>query len=402
MKIAFTTNILLCLCLFSCSSRDTKHENRSNERVSSAQAANPNDSSSPKSQGDWALIHSKEASIPLDEITTNTGMYMHYVPATKWVCVTGMTDAVRLFIYDWETKQLLHNLKFDLEGPNGIGGLTEALVVNADTIFVKGARPNSIYLTDISKKIKNEYKLKDKPTAFQSLANIFYHKHSIMGFLYPVVNYKYNVMDLSNRNLFKIDLRTKNFSILPVEYPNLLKSPSNAWSNEQFTPEIAANRSQLVLSYPALDSLYLYDMNSKYQGVTKYARSIYKTYEAKPYKVADIREIYKIYASTCYYFYLKYDPYRKVYYRFVLHPFEVGKKQLNQFEVVYARPFSIQILNEKLEVIGETLFEKDKYYIYDHFVNEEGLWISTCHPNNPQTDENTLRFELFSLVKNEK
>ncbi len=91
-----------------------------------------------------------------------------------------------------------------------------------------------------------------------------------------------------------------------------------------------------------------------------------------------------------------YDKFRKVYYRFVLHPTKPDEP-----DYLHGKPFSVIILDEKLAIIGETKVFKEKMYYSNYFVAPEGLYISQNHIENPEVNEDKLNFRLFELIKNE-
>ena len=60
--------------------------------------------------------------------------------------------------------------------------------------------------------------------------------------------------------------------------------------------------------------------------------------------------------------------------------------------------FSILILDSELNVIGETLFEKEKFLPDNLFITEAGVYLSKNHPDNPDLEEDYLSFALFELL----
>jgi len=60
-------------------------------------------------------------------------------------------------------------------------------------------------------------------------------------------------------------------------------------------------------------------------------------------------------------------------------------------------PFVIMVLDNDLNVIGESYFEKGIYLPSNFFINEEGLFISLNHPDNPENSEEYFRFQKFFL-----
>ena len=96
---------------------------------------------------------------------------------------------------------------------------------------------------------------------------------------------------------------------------------------------------------------------------------------------------------------LIYDKYRKVYYRFVYLKADLdGEKNYLNIWQYGRKSFSIMILNEDFDVIGETRFPDFTYISTLHYIGKDGLYLSDSHYKNPSFDENKLRFRRFKLV----
>ena len=96
---------------------------------------------------------------------------------------------------------------------------------------------------------------------------------------------------------------------------------------------------------------------------------------------------------------LMYDKYRNVYYRFAEMPCELAKDETHyDTHAPKAREFSVIILNDKFDIIGETKFPGNKYFYRMSFVGKDGLYISENNLANPEFDENKLVFSCFKLV----
>ena len=98
------------------------------------------------------------------------------------------------------------------------------------------------------------------------------------------------------------------------------------------------------------------------------------------------------------YWHLMYDKYRKVFYRFVRHPYEFPADRNAQFDEDRGRIFSIVILNAKYEIIGETTFPGHTYNYTLCFVGKKGLYISLNNQDNPIFSEDELFFQRLELV----
>jgi hypothetical protein len=100
---------------------------------------------------------------------------------------------------------------------------------------------------------------------------------------------------------------------------------------------------------------------------------------------------------------LVYDKYRNVYYR-IAYPGGEMEEDVNYLEIYRTgrKKFSIIILDENLNVVGETLFPEYTYMSNVLFIDENGLHIRTNHSKNPEFNEDVFIFDCFELTKNQK
>ena len=100
------------------------------------------------------------------------------------------------------------------------------------------------------------------------------------------------------------------------------------------------------------------------------------------------------------YFHLLYDKYRHVFYRFARMPFAVLPAAASPMGEDSGREFSIIILNDRYEIIGESKFPGSTYAYRLWFVGKKGLYLSLNNQENPCFDEDKLMFRCFSLQEN--
>lgn len=98
------------------------------------------------------------------------------------------------------------------------------------------------------------------------------------------------------------------------------------------------------------------------------------------------------------YMMILYDSYRDVYYRFAIHG--IPKNRVNGgFNTASDLPFSVIILDNNFNKLGETYFEPATYSPKDSFVGKEGLYISTHNKRSDQgMNEDLMSFLIFNLV----
>ncbi len=144
-------------------------------------------------------------------------------------------------------------------------------------------------------------------------------------------------------------------------------------------------------------NLYYADSeNSKLKK--KGARSRFLTDEFENYPSSGNRlESYKYLSVSQHYESLIYDRYRKVFYRFCYPKVDLEDETDIMKSRLFPSLFSIMILDDNLNIVGETLFNDEKLLANNAFVAKEGLYISLNHTDNSKNNEDYLTFQLFEL-----
>lgn len=94
-----------------------------------------------------------------------------------------------------------------------------------------------------------------------------------------------------------------------------------------------------------------------------------------------------------------YDKYRNCYYIFYMKRNENPDAGRNLFLKLQYPDCFILILNKDFKHMGEVFLPDNTYSFQFSFITPDGLYISEDHPNNPDFDEDFMRFRLFKLEK---
>lgn len=174
----------------------------------------------------------------------------------------------RLFLNSLEEKEKNIELIFDVEGPYGVGNVTDFYLHNFDSIFLVDRYSYLLSLVDSSGKVKISYRLKksegNKPDEVSSLPftlkgrDIRLADGSIYIPTVPDIDPYQNAY--KNKNLIvKVDLSDGKIEYLlgfPTSFGNeFLGGP------DHFLPSITAfrNPNEFLISYPTSDSVYFFD-----------------------------------------------------------------------------------------------------------------------------------------------
>ena len=186
---------------------------------------------------------------------------------------------------------------------------------------------------------------------------------------------------------------------LPYPFPALVKEnepvSGNVWSCSR-----VFNGKEFVYSFFYDENIHVSNVDHTHVRKYKITSKDIRNVEIEKRRFDDRYEYAKFnYGAQCY-GNLIYDPYRNLYYRFAYPkvdledgPDYIGLTSLGR------KKFSIIILDERFNVIGETMFPEWTYCPTVLFVHRDGLYLCNNHPMNPSFNEDILSFECFEVRK---
>ncbi|GHU54501.1 hypothetical protein FACS189411_01260 [Bacteroidia bacterium] len=151
-----------------------------------------------------------------------------------------------------------------------------------------------------------------------------------------------------------------------------------------------------IYSFDYDENIYIADINHTTLRNIK-AKSRYIDHVENP------DDLYLTIEQSCmnpHYDNLVYDPYRQVYYRIAQPKIKWDKgTNVQEFIDYGGKNFSIIILDNNFNVVGETMFPDNTYNPRALFIREDGLYISSSHFKNPDYSDDWFVFQRFDLVK---
>ena len=311
-------------------------------------------------------------------------------------------NASEISIYKLSGSTVSRTIKYEKEGADGIGNSYLFYMKDWNTYYIPAVSLPMIYVLNGEGKISKTISYEDNPdiTVFNSYFyhSIFVHDNKLFSYIAPRRNSNFNVIDSPSE--ICINLKDETYSLSPDLYP---KEMNQAISGKQLTPTSLTLSSRcfdgknLVYSFSYNDSIVV--MSPDFSEVTsKIAKSKYigSLKFPKDYQ-GDFVENWRIFCSDAFYGHIVYDPYRKLYYRFAYPKTDLEKKEENWYDLSQSGrdEFSIIILDEDLNVIGETKFPRDRFRSNLYFVCKDGFYISCNHYKNPGYTDDKLQFVKF-------
>ena len=319
-----------------------------------------------------------------------------------------------IILFDFNTQKMVKRIKYQKRGPNGVGSIRGFYALNFDSIFVTSpsAHRKSVFLTDTSASIIE--KITFDILEFEDELNNNSKKYPIG--IYPLtsrlnnplikVNEKLHVRtniqymhpkdkNVSNHTLgviYNTQQNTKKKS--PFHYPdiNYIASPmvsSHGYFNGRF-----------FYSFATHDDVFVYSKDTVMQSYTSksaFRKKPFTKIKNNPGK--SIKILQKEALKQPNYQNIIHDPYRNVLYRFFVPGITVKDDDNISLLSQCKKTFSIMILNEKFEVIGETLMPEMTLSPNLWFINKYGLYIAR-HLAHPNYDPDYLVFHKLQFKRN--
>jgi len=338
--------------------------------------------------------------LPLDSLTGfgSSRLQNIQIDNNEYLYVLYSSGAIHnITIFNLGLKILERKISLSQEGPNAVPNPFGIFVLNPDSIFVH-ARPFRIYLINRYGSVTDWFDTSDgsleiEPSIMVSSMKPVIYRDKQLYFcaelIYPHPIYDHTKIPI----VIKLNPNSKSLS---YPYYRTKKFNDGQWGmgglHTRFYHTYNPDEDLMVHSHGNDEYIYIYDSAN---NMSKYYAGSSSMKEIKPYsrtQVLETGETHRYEATTGAYEAIKYDPYRKMYYRFAFLPVEDIATQ----PTVFYGKITIIILDQHFQKVGEYLLPNG----YDHtvsFVGKAGLHIASRIKYSQ--DENFLTFDIFVPVE---
>jgi len=308
--------------------------------------------------------------------------------------------ANRIVIYDVKTKNLIDQIEFEFEGPNGVGSLQGFYFKDEEHIYLtpKGT-PAIIRANNRGKVIERlRYNTHKKYTSsFYARTHhpLFLIDSSLYFKQYPPSPYsQISIQRFSNSTLgLELNIMNGEVSAFKSNYP------TQYWKDHKFLPYCSTtfNGKEIVHAFWYSRILYAYDIKTgKLREIDLSEHIPPFTYQSPNSPSGGMEYMIREPMLRS----IKYDKYREVYYVFYYPGDEEIKiEEYDLYSLAYNKPHLILFVFDK----NFTLLAKNKlpsltYKMDNYFISEQGLYLSRNNVFNPDMKEDLLRFDLLMLT----
>lgn len=316
-----------------------------------------------------------------------------------------------ILVYNMKKQTYVRTISFDREGPNGIGWFGGYYIKGWNEIYLPDMMRSEINIVNSNGRLLRTISYAEtvqgkKTIPFTSLTSTYTPMVFIGHQLYipQTINLMYGSKALEDSPVTVVlDTLTYKLKELPFRFPKImsLEDVKNKSLGSEYSYSRCFDGKNFIYSFFFDENIYItppsHKRIDKIAVKSRYINEL-KFVDRTP---DNLNLVAKALSELPFYSNLIYDKYRNVYYRFVFPKVELPTNEKNYAEIwqMGRTKFSIIILNDQFEVIGETLFPENVYASTQYFIRKDGLYLSTSFPKNPNFDENTLSFQRIELVK---
>lgn len=314
-----------------------------------------------------------------------------------------------ILIYSIDSQSLVKRLRINTEGDNSIPvGFGGYYIADMEHIFIPSIYVSTIFAVDTVGNVKQKIDYA-RTRENQQLIPFIPTDESQMVFIGDNLYIPQTMnLRLGDKAIEKspvkvvIDTIHKSVDPLPMRFPPLI-SYKDFGTVGAFGAEYSCcyDGDSFIYSFVADEDLYVtssaHEKVEKKKAKSKFMENVTVFRSNND----DFQKMLKEQCEHASYGKILYDKYRDVYYRFVYPPSEIDDYSGDYLDLFRSgrKAFSVMILDNHLNVVGETSFPAYTYNSNLTFILEDGLYISLNHIKNPDYSDDVLRFQRFEVEK---
>ncbi len=314
-----------------------------------------------------------------------------------------------ILIYSIDSQNLVKRLWINTEGDKSVpGGFGGYYIADMEHIFIPSVYVSTILVVDTTGNVKQKIDYA-RTRENQQLIPFIPSDKSQMVFIGDNLYIPQTMnLRLGDKAMEKspvkvvIDTIQKSVIPLPMRFPPLI-SYKDFGTVGAFGAEYSCcyDGDSFIYSFIADEDLYVtssaHEKVEKKKAKSKYIENVTVFRSNND----DFQKMLKEQCEHASYGKILYDKYRDVYYRFVYPPSEINDYSGDYLDLFRSgrKAFSVMILDNQLNVVGETSFPAYTYNSNLTFILEDGLYISLNHIKNPDYSDDVLRFQRFEMEK---
>lgn len=391
----FNLLLFISFCLVSCSSRHIiQIENEQKGKLNSI----------------YELVISDSILYCLDDETASKSLYMQLYRDSLNEYLTLLNSYNNsIYVFDASSQEYIKRITFDKEGPNAVLNIGGFYIKNMDSIYIYNRPLVEILLADSTGKVREHIHLKQTNTDwtnnypqydFTTSCPIYEKQGKLILTGFSPFAITESLLEKFRYTAY-IDINSQQVEFYHA-YPMALYGDNVNWDDPMFMQIFCAISpdNTLVHSFPISHDLYINKLGSNEVSKVYGGSNIANTISSIDWVMFEAQKtptelVLLHYLKQDLYGAIIYDPWRKVYYRFM----QKGIFNASTKNSMDEKNIVLIIFDEEFNYLGENMIGNGKnWYIPNTFVTEKGLNIQ--YIDESDIEEEYLKFKVFTMHKN--
>lgn len=313
-----------------------------------------------------------------------------------------------IYIFDNSNQKLIKRISYDKEGANGILGMGGYYIRNMDSIYIYNRPLLEILLTDSTGKVKEHISLRNLDIDWtnnypqydlSSVCPILEKNGKLILTGFSPFAIKESLLKKFHYTAY-IDINSKQVEFYH-KYPMNLYGDDMNWDDPVFMQVYCAisPADNLVHSFPISHNLIINKFGSDEETIVYGGCNSASTISSIDWELFTAQKtptelVLLHYLKQDLYGAIIYDPWRKVYYRFM----QKGISDASTKNSMDEKQIVLILFDDEFNYLGEKMIGNGKnWYIQNAFVTDKGLNIQYLDQND--IEEQYLKFKVFTIAK---
>ncbi|WP_439487550.1 DUF4221 family protein [Algoriphagus sp.] len=345
-------------------------------------------------------------SFPIDKNVSPSTFRMQYYEGSLFWWNRDRSSITEIELTNKVSKPFL---KYQFEGPNGIGNPSGFYILSRDSILFP-SKLSKIFLVNNKSEVLNSFDYlalgdhKYSASSFSRFTRPFhYYKNQLFFEVGPqLVPTEFISEDFleSYSPFVALDLKEKKFEEMPIRFtstahfkfgPNTLNMVFDAWEDNYF---IIGTRTDMLYHY-VISTQQTKEVRLESHLLNRFSNDYFESERMGNTIEENVRLLYKDSQNIG----LLVDQYRKTLYRIGFPGEEVAADSNAMKYSEYLPTFTISIydIENNFTLLAEYSLPKNTYLAHHYFVDEKGLNLFPMHPENPNFNEDEMVIHTFDF-----
>ena len=366
----------------------------------------------PTPQGSWQVSTVRRFPVPEGLGYDHRGNTLELFNG-RWVLVIEYISPNDIFLYDWETSELIRRIRLAQEGPDAMAKPYSTSIVSPDSLWVHAADYFRFSLLDDRGQVLRRFDLSSigtdqvEASAYSWRGSAIHAVSEGLVFIWGAGNYSSAATRYTQARVgpghrvagLLHPAESPEVIDLPLAFPEAYYDQVWLYSNDVH-PRWDWDGETVYLSFPISARVFRYRLGEA-SAASRSVRSEFLPETIAPLTpTAQLDEAQTV-LDRGFYGNIHYDRWHQRIYRLVVHPGTDAYQDDGTYTQPYDYTYSVQVMDSSLRLLGEYPIPSGKLDPSKGFVTPIGLCFPHMHPDYPGLKEDEMAFTCYQWMPKE-